>query len=169
MDVEEPLRIVTSDDEIQVFSDAKLKWSVPISSLVFVGEYTTNAGPADDYFLEFAALKDGQWTWSFVTASANGSYEAIVELGNRLGQPLHLELVNSVSCKSRAMWPPEWAGRTYRRMLPYKNFLDVLVRTVNLRGRDYVLTDEAMNYVSEQAKKQTLEGRCLLPDRRITD
>lgn len=152
MDREGPLRIVTSTDEVRVFSNEKLEWSVPIAGLVFVGEYTTSAGPADDWFLDFATIANGQLTWSSVTVGANGSWEAVVALGERLGQPLRLELVKFTSCKSRAMWPPEWEGRPYRRLLPYKGFMDVIVKAVNLRGRDYGLTDAVISYLSEQEK-----------------
>ena len=40
--------IVTSGDALQVVSKGDLCWSLTIADLVFVDEYTTSAGPADD-------------------------------------------------------------------------------------------------------------------------
>jgi hypothetical protein len=144
--------IVTSDDAVEVFRKGDLVWSLTIADLVFVGEYTISSF-GDDYFFEFITVKNGQWRWFEVTFYADGRTEAIAALGKNLGQPLSLGLCNSTRCKSRAMWPPELAGKPYRTLVPYKSRWDALKRSLKFQGQDYTLSRELISYVGSKCQR----------------
>jgi hypothetical protein len=150
-------RIVTSEDAVEVFENGDVGWKLVIADLVFVGEYTIES-MADDYFLEFITTKDGLASWFEVTFYADGRDEAIAALGKKLGQPLPFELCNSTSFKSRGMWPPELAGKPYRRLVPFKSKWEAVVRCLKLVGQDHTLSPELISYVDSKCKSTSSNG-----------
>ena len=113
-------------DVIQLsVSDAKLHcnhatpaqcWSIPISDVVLIAEYTTDEGPkADDYFLVFVTREEGEFYYSNVTMYAAGINESLTELEGILGCALDLKLSSSSGLRSRVIWPKELAGSDYFR------------------------------------------------------
>jgi hypothetical protein len=143
--------IATSEDAVQVLWKGNLVWSLTIADLVFVGEYTIES-LADDYFLEFISVKDGLASCFEVSFYADGRDEAIAALERKLGEPLPLELFNSTSFKSRAMWPPELAGKPYRTLVPYRSRWDSIVRSLKFRGQDHTFSRELIGYVDSKCQ-----------------
>jgi hypothetical protein len=89
------------------------RWEVCVSNLVLIAEYTTNEGPwCDDYFFIFWAREDGKLFVSKCPLLSNSS-AVFEELGRRLGDEIHLGLIDSTDWKSRVVWPPKLAGEDY--------------------------------------------------------
>lgn len=83
-------------------------WSLPISQIKIIGEYTNSNGPyVDDYFFVFV-LADGSWRQASFYAEGRESF--LTELSSKLGYKLECGLCNSTSLKSRIMWPEELNG-----------------------------------------------------------
>jgi hypothetical protein len=106
-------------------SDAKLhchhevpdqSWSVSISDIVLIAEYTTEGGPdVDDYFLVFVTREEGEFYYSNVTMYGAGIDESLTELERVMGCSLELALVSSTTWNSRVVWPAKLAGSAYFR------------------------------------------------------
>jgi hypothetical protein len=106
-------------------SDAKLHcdqanpdqcWSIAVSDVVLIAEYTTDEGPhVDDYFLAFITRELGELYYSNVTMYAAGINESLTELESLLGCSLDLALHSSTKWSSRVVWPPKLAGSAYLR------------------------------------------------------
>lgn len=104
-------------------SDAKLHchhpvpgqgWSISISDIMLIAEYTTDEGPkADDYFLVFVTREQGEFYYSSVTMYAAGIGESLTALENWVNCSLELRLNSSRGWNSRVLWPPEFAGSAY--------------------------------------------------------
>ena len=89
-------------------------WSIRISDIVLVAEYTTDDGPAvDDYFLVFVTREYGELFYSSVTMSAKGINAALEALENQLGNSLELKLSSRRAWASRVVWPQHLAGVEY--------------------------------------------------------
>ena len=85
-------------------------WSLPVSTIRIVGEFTNDHGPhLDDYFLVFVTEATGEWrTASFY---AKGRDEFLDKLASALPGVSSLALANSTDWKSRVLWPKELQGR----------------------------------------------------------
>jgi len=91
-----------------------LRWSLPISCIVLVAEYTTNEGPyADDYFLVFVTVEDGKLYFSTCSVYSGGAEEVLSSVQQHLGSPIQLELQGSTEWRSRVAWPVNMAGTEY--------------------------------------------------------
>jgi hypothetical protein len=88
-------------------------WSIRISEIVLIAEYTTDEGPADDYFLAFVTREDGELFYSSVTLSASGINPVLEELEKQYGCSLELKLAPVTEWASRVLWPPQLAGSEY--------------------------------------------------------
>ena len=83
-------------------------WELHRDDILAVGELTVEAHPADDYFLCFVTDPDGEWrSLSFY---AVGEADVLEWLSEELGGSFEHGLCNSVSFRSRTMWPPDLAG-----------------------------------------------------------
>ena len=89
-------------------------WSIRVSDVVLMAEYTTDTGPrADDYFLVFVTRESGELYYSSVTMSATGINTVLEALENQLGGPLELRLFSSRGWASRVVWPSHLANVEY--------------------------------------------------------
>jgi hypothetical protein len=106
-------------------SDAKLhchhevpnqSWSISVSDIVLIAEYTTGGGPnVDDYFLVFVTREQGEFYYSNVTMYAAGINESLTELERVMGCSFDLALSSSTNLSSRVVWPAKLAGSAYFR------------------------------------------------------
>ena len=85
-------------------------FSVSLSEIAVIGEFTTDGGPfGDDYFLVFVSrTRDCWYEASFY---AKGRDELLDQLSAALGDRLQLGLANSANFASRIIWPPAFADR----------------------------------------------------------
>lgn len=88
-------------------------WAIRIGDIVLMAEYTTDQGPADDYFLVFVTREDGELFYSSVTLSATGINPVLEELEKHFGCSLELKLASVTKWASRVLWPPQLAGSEY--------------------------------------------------------
>jgi hypothetical protein len=147
-----PLKVVTSEDAVEVFSNASRVWIFQIANLILIGEYTTNEGPyRDDYFVEFVTVEDGTAMFSKVSFYAEGIDEAITGLGEKLGQSIHLELYASADWNSRIVWPSALSGRPYlaKAESRAKGVFGALARRFKSK---YVVSDDVRNYIDERTQ-----------------
>jgi hypothetical protein len=93
------------------------EWSIAVSSIRLVGEYTTSNGPwDDDYFLVF--MVSAEQPWHQASFYADGRDGVLYRLGEAIGASLELGLCNSADFKSRVIWPLEFAGRNFVELMP---------------------------------------------------
>lgn len=88
-------------------------WSIRIGNIVLIAEYTTDQGPADDYFLVFVTREEGELFYSSVTLSASGINPVLEELEKHFECSLELKLASVADWASRVLWPPQLAGSEY--------------------------------------------------------
>ncbi|KAA6464550.1 hypothetical protein DYQ86_00840 [Acidobacteria bacterium AB60] len=89
-------------------------WSIRVSDIVLVAEYTTDSGPAvDDYFLVFVTRESGELFYSSVTMSAAGINTVLEDLEKQLGGALEMRLTASRRWASRVVWPPHLVNVEY--------------------------------------------------------
>ncbi len=92
-------------------------WSIPLSDVRVIGEYTTANGPyVDDYFFVFlTATKNG---WHQASFYAEGRDAFLSALGKALGTTIETGLCNSTHWKTRILWPPAIMGEPLMRTVP---------------------------------------------------
>jgi hypothetical protein len=88
-------------------------WTIRISDVVLIAEYTTDEGPGDDYFLVFVTREEGELFYSSVTLSASGINPVLEELEKQFECSLELKLASVTHWASRVLWPPQLAGSEY--------------------------------------------------------
>lgn len=105
-----------ADDTI-TYRSSHSNWSVPISSIRLIAEYTNSDGPyLDDYFIVFlTAMENGWYEASFY---AKGRDELLNALSRNLAAPLDCGLFNSAKYKTRIMWPPHLKDQPLMDTLP---------------------------------------------------
>ena len=85
-------------------------WRLPVAAIILIAERTTADGPADDYFLEFGTICDGEPC--FTSCAVPGDVEGCLQaLGVKVGGKFSLRLASSALFASRVMWPPPLAGK----------------------------------------------------------
>jgi hypothetical protein len=111
------VRLSISDEKLHCHNPvANQGWSIAISDIVLIAEYTTDEGPrVDDYFLVFITREQGELYYSILTMYAAGINESLGKLEGTLGCSLELTLHSSTGLNSRVVWPPEVAGSAYFR------------------------------------------------------
>jgi hypothetical protein len=91
----------------------RVLWSLSITDIVLVAEYTTDEGPAEDYFLVFVTRERGSVLYSTASFYADGREEILKVLANHWREPVELALASSTRWKSRIVWPPKLAEEEY--------------------------------------------------------
>jgi hypothetical protein len=104
------MKLILNNDEVQCIGEDGLLWSIPINELVFIGEYTTSAGPwFDDWFYVFSNEYN---TWYEVPFEAE--FAGATEFWKLLGEKLNCELVpslaNSTVWKTNVIYPANLDG-----------------------------------------------------------
>jgi hypothetical protein len=89
-------------------------WSVPISKIRIIGEYTTCDGPwGDDYFVFLT--REECFEASFY---ARGRDKVLSELKCRLQHELRTGLCHSTELASRILWPAQLEGHPLFNLVP---------------------------------------------------
>jgi hypothetical protein len=110
---------IRCDGEVIAYRSALGDWSIRITDVRLIGEFTNSDGPyLDDYFLVF--LTAPQSGWHEASFYAKGRDEAVAALSKSLGAPLECGLCNSTQYKTRIMWPPQLKDRELMEVLPAK-------------------------------------------------
>lgn len=102
--------LVCDGDVIRYSSRDFGSWSLPISSLQIIGEYTNENGPfLDDYFFVFLTESRSEWWEASFYAKGSDTFLATLRKNlTDLGSP---ELYGSTSFKSRILWPAKHSGK----------------------------------------------------------
>jgi len=96
-------------------------WSLAISEISLIGEYTNENGPmADDYFLVFLSAKEPGWFEA--SFYGEGRDEILKELSDLLGSELSCGLAHSTTFTSQVIWPDEKKGKRVFDFLPSGRF-----------------------------------------------
>lgn len=113
-------RLQVKDSDLEYSDDGgKIFWSLPISSIVLISEYTTNEGPqADDYFLIFITVEKDVFYFHTASFYAAGTDAALAALQELLGSTFELQLTGSTEWDSRVIWPEEMANSKYFKFKP---------------------------------------------------
>lgn len=92
-------------------------WSLPVSSIHLLAEYTDSNGPyIDDYFFVFmTAPEDG---WHEASFYAKGRDELLSALSAKLGTSIECGLCNSTEYKTRILWPEHLKGQPLMDIIP---------------------------------------------------
>lgn len=107
------------DGKVIAYHSALGNWSVPITSVRLIGEYTNSDGPyVDDYFLVFLTAPENGWHEA--SFYAKGRDEALATLSKSIGVPLDCGLCNSTQYKTRIMWPENFKDEELMEVIPPK-------------------------------------------------
>jgi hypothetical protein len=92
-------------------------WRLPVAKVRVIGEYTTAAGPGlDDYFFVF--VTDDSESWFEASFYADGGDSFLSELNKLLGAEIRAGLCNSISWKTRVLWPKTLEGEELFIIIP---------------------------------------------------
>lgn len=135
---QEQVQVLTLEESVACLRVAgRLIWSLHMSDVGVIGEYTTDNGPwLDDRFVVFVR-RNGTWFEAPVHA---GFEEFLERLSAHLGCPVASALVNKTDFTSRVMWPPVLAGRPLLSFTATK--VSWLRRVTGLRRRRLELSPE---------------------------
>jgi hypothetical protein len=126
-------------------------WMIRISDIVLIAEYTTDQGPADDYFLVFVTREEGELFYSSVTLSASGINPTLEELERQFACSLELKLASVTNWASRILWPPQLAGSQYLEaedISPPRGLLERLLRKVRTARPAYRVSPRILQFLS---------------------
>jgi hypothetical protein len=129
-------------------------WSLPVDSLVLIGEHTNENGPfACDYFLVFS----GGFPLVSFEAPMYAGPEVLAQLSTLLGADLQPGLVNSARFKSRVIWPQPLADQPLFEYRPVNRtgIARVFDRLLPLVGHDYM--PAVQSYLRTRLRE---DGRC---------
>jgi hypothetical protein len=130
-------------EESLSYRSAAGSWSVNISDVRLIGEYTTANGPyIDDYFLVFVTALEGGWHEA--SFYARGRDELLAALSKKLGAPIETGLSNSAHFKTRIIWPEEWRGQNMLEVVPSEQKEGLWNRVWALKMPDEVVPSKAM-------------------------
>jgi hypothetical protein len=138
--------IQCSGDSI-TYRSAGGDWSIRISDIKLIGEYTTANGPyIDDYFLVFLTAPEGGWyEASFYAKGRDGALEL---LGKKLGALIEAALYSSTDYKTRIIWPPKLKGQEMMEVIPPKK-QSFWRKLFDLGDRDIILSKAAREAFTE--------------------
>ena len=122
-------------------------WSVKLSDVHLIAEYTTANGPhIDDYFFVFLTAKENGWhEASFYAEGKNTAFDAIEKV---LGAPIEIGLCNSTEYRTRILWPPALKGKPLMQIVPNPTKLGRILSKISGR-EDIELTDEAKSVLPD--------------------
>lgn len=128
-------------DDVVVYRIAGGGWTVKLSDVRLIGEYTTANGPyIDDYFWVFLTAEEGGWHEASFYAAGRDDF--LVAVGKALSTPIETGLCNSTVYRTRVVWPPEVKGQPLMRIVPKPTRLGRLWARIN-GVQDIVLSDAA--------------------------
>ena len=120
-----PVRKIQDSDclcfDHSVFSDTSRyygSFSLPVSEVAVIGEWTNQDGPGlDDWFL--VAVPRGGGGWFEASMYARRADDVRTQFSAAVGESLQVGLAYSTDFASRIIWPPAFAERplfTFRRV-----------------------------------------------------
>lgn len=131
--------------DVLSYQSGSHSWSVGVSDIVLVGEYTTSDGPlADDYFLVFFTAQQSEG-WHQASFYAEGRDEALATLAEIFGRPLQLGLCNSANFKSQIIWPHSVAEKVLFDLIPHSKILGRFRQKWLGASVEFVLSDAAIS------------------------
>jgi hypothetical protein len=91
-------------DDLLTYRSAVRNWTLPISAIRLIGEYTNSDGPfVDDYFFVFLTAPENGWHEA--SFYAKGREEALRHLAIHIGAPIESGLCHSTDYCTRIIWP----------------------------------------------------------------
>lgn len=110
---------IKCSNEVLSYRAEAASWTVNISDIRLIGEYTNSDGPyLDDYFFVFlTSFENG---WHEASFYARGRDEMLDTLSMMLGSSIDTGLCDSTSYKSRIIWPSKWKNQEMMEVLPLK-------------------------------------------------
>ena len=137
---------LTCSDGLISYKAEGISWSVKISDIRLIGEYTTAEGPfIDDHFFVFLTALEGGWHEA--SFYARGRDEVLVALGKKLGVLIETGLGNSAQYKTRIIWPERWNGQDLLDVIPAERKKGLWNRIWGLQMPDEVVPSKAMREV----------------------
>lgn len=110
---------LTCRDGLLSYKAEGVAWTIKVSDIRLIAEYTTSDGPCiDDYFFVFLTVFQGGWYEA--SFYARGSDVALEALGESIGAPLLVGLCDSAHYKTRIMWPLPWKDQELMKISPPK-------------------------------------------------
>jgi len=135
-------------------------WSLALSDVVALGEYTTDHGPyADDYFLVFVTVANGNVLLHESSFYAHGRDDALTAIGNLLGAKIDLGLCNSAQWKSRVLFPTGLIGEAFYTfaILPASTVRDKLKKLLFINTLRLKISPAVWNHI--ESEKVLRNGR----------
>ncbi len=116
-------------------------WTVNVTDVRLIGEYTTANGPCvDDYFFVFLTAPENGWHQA--SFYAQGRDKFLADLSAALGSRIETGLCNSADWKTRILWPSTVAGEPLARTVPKPTRWGRLWKRIN-GTQEVVLSDAA--------------------------
>ena len=113
------IELKISKDEINCIENNQIIWTLKISHLKFIGEYTTAQGPfLDDYYFVFSE-KEKDWWQAPNQAIKNENFWT--DLGIKLGQPIAPHLFASTDWKTNVLFPKNLEGQELFKLVQTGN------------------------------------------------
>jgi hypothetical protein len=134
------------------------RWTVVPSEIALIAEYTTSAGPADDYFLVIWTIEQG--VLMSVQCPLEGTAENVLrELAKVLGFVRDASLVQSTVWDSMVVWPLELAGEDYftYTTVKTKHWWGALFHRV-METKKHRVSDHVMGFLREKRDRMAAEG-----------
>jgi hypothetical protein len=95
-------------------------FSIALSDVALIGEFTTESGPfIDDWFMVFVPCSRPDWFEA--SMYAQGGKEFREQLSSALASPIHGSLAASTNFCSRIIWPTDFADRPLFTFAPVKD------------------------------------------------
>ena len=116
-------------------------WSVPISDIRVIAEYTNSEGPwIDDYFFVFLTALEGGWHEA--SFYAKGREATLRALEKKIGAPIECGLCDSTEYRTRIIWPSDLKDQALMDIIPPKK-QNLWQRITDSGSRDIVLSAAA--------------------------
>jgi hypothetical protein len=116
-------------------------WSIPISAIRLIAEYTNSDGPwIDDYFFVFLTAPEGGWHEA--SFYAKGREAALRALEKKIGAPLECGLYGFTEYRTRILWPADLRDQALIEVIPPKK-QNLWQRLTDSGARDIVLSEAA--------------------------
>lgn len=111
--------VIQYSEDLITYRSAVRDWTVRISDIRLIVEYTTANGPyVDDYFFVFLTAPEGGWHEA--SYYAKGMEKTLQLLGQKLGAVMEVRLCKSTDFKTRILWPPGLKDKELMDVIPSK-------------------------------------------------
>jgi hypothetical protein len=133
--------VLECKDDTLIYRSVIREWSIPISGVRLIAEYTNSDGPyIDDYFFVFLTALEGGWHEA--SFYAEGRDAALRAIEQKIGAPLETGLCYSTDYRTRIMWPESVKGQPLMDIIPPKH-QNWWQKLIDSGARDIALSDAA--------------------------